>query len=157
MAKQETKQVENVVMNKGPEYRTSDGFFRDPFTGAELTGKEPRCNDGLRTPRILASDGVTHIPIAYKFWTPEERKHFAENKAARSSGTGKAKVKNEELAKMCDKVLEVCQKSLKGAELKVVEDLVAVIRPKDQKINKVEKFVAGLDADQLEAIKALLK
>lgn len=153
-------QVQDVVMNKGPDYRTSDGYFRDPFTGKELTGSEPRCNDGLRTPRILASDGKTHIPIAYKFWTKEERDHFKQSKGtgtSRSGSSSKSSVKEDELRTVCDEVLGIVEKSLKGKDLETVKGLISKIRPKDKEVQQVEKLVTGLSPEQLQLLKSLLK
>ena len=153
-------QVQDVVFNKGPDYRTSDGYFRDPITGTPLTGSEPRCNDGLRTPRILASDGKTHIPLAYKFWTKEERDHFKSSKGtgtSRSGSSPKSSVKEDELRTVCDEVLGIVEKSLKGKDLETVKGLISKIRPKDVEVQRVEKLVSGLSQEQVELLKSLLK
>ena len=146
---------ENVYVKdvNDKEFKTSDGFFRDPFTGVPLTGNEPRLNTGTRTPRIADSKG-NPIPIAYKFWTKEEREAFNAGKGSGTRSASKSGTKNNELR---DKLLGL-QKYL--ADNKKLDDkieaMIAAILPPDPEQEKLAKKVAGMSEEQKAMLKALL-
>lgn len=133
------------------EFRTSDGFFRDPFTGKELTGNEPRLNTGTRTPRIADSKG-NPIPIAYKFWTKEEREAF---KAGSGSGTrSSGSKKNSELRQNLLDLKAYLEKALPGD--KKAAALIDKMLPPDPEQEKLAKKVASMSAEQKAMLAALL-
>lgn len=133
------------------EFRTSDGFFRDPFTGKELTGNEPRLNTGTRTPRIADSKG-NPIPIAYKFWTKEEREAF---KAGSGSGTrSSGSKKNSELRENLLALKDYLAKNNKMDSK--IEKMINDLLPPDPEQEKLAKKVASMSAEQKAMLAALL-
>jgi len=136
------------------DFRTSDGFFKDPFTGKELTGNEERLQLGTKTPRIKDSQGNA-IPIAYKFWTKEERDAFkAGSGSGKSSSGSSGKKKNNELRESLLNLQEYLDKVLPGD--KKVAAMIAKIMPADPEQEKLAKKVAGMSDEQKAMLKALL-
>ena len=133
------------------EFRTSDGFFRDPFTGKELTGNEPRLNTGTRTPRIADSKG-NPIPIAYKFWTKEEREAFKAGSGSGSRSSGSKK--NSELRQNLLDLKAYLEKALPGD--KKAAALIDKMLPPDPEQEKLAKKVASMSAEQKAMLAALL-
>ena len=130
------------------DFRTSDGFFRDPFTGVEFTGNEERCDldKGLRTPRIKDSKGNS-IPIAYKLWTKEEQNHYNECKGSSSGKTRiSASKKDTELRKNLLSLKEFLSKTLKGDDLDKANDMLDKIMPADPEVAKKQAKIAKLKA-----------
>lgn len=135
------------------DFRTSDGFFKDPFTGKDLTGQEERLQLGTKTPRIKDSQGNA-IPIAYKFWTKEEREAF---KAGTSSGSGtksSGSKKNNELRESLLNLQKYLDKALPGD--KKVADMIAAMLPPDPEQEKLAKKVANMTEEQKATLRALL-
>ena len=132
------------------DFRTSDGFFRDPFTGVKFTGNEERCDldKGLRTPRIKDSKGNS-IPIAYKLWTKEEREHFNDSK---SSGNIRVSVskKDAELRQNLLGLKEFLSKTLKGDDLDKANSMLDKIMPADPEVAKKQAKIAKLKAQLAE-------
>ena len=132
------------------EFRTSDGFFKDPFTGKELTGQEERVDSGTKTPRILDSQGNA-IPIAYKFWTKEEREAF---KTTKGPSTSSAKSSKNELREQLLSLKKYLAEKLPND--KKVNDMIDKIMPADPEQEKLAKKVAGMSDEQKAMLKALL-
>lgn len=155
---QEMAQEQSVVQYKkdvnDKDFRTSDGFFRDPWTGKELTGKEERVDAGTRTPRIKDSKGNA-IPIAYKFWTKEEREAFKSGSSSGSrASSSKSNTKNAELREKLLGLQEYLAKAL--PDDKKVAQMIADIMPPDPEQEKLAKKVAGMSDEQKAMLKALL-
>lgn len=135
------------------DFRTSDGFFKDPFTGKDLTGNEERLQLGTKTPRIADSQGNA-IPIAYKFWTKEEREAFkAGTSGSKSTGSSGSK-KNNELREKLLGLQEYLAKALPGD--KKVADMIAAMLPPDPEQEKMAKKVANMTEEQKATLRALL-
>ena len=132
------------------EFRTSDGFFRDPFTGKDFTGQEERLQLGTKTPRIKDSQGNA-IPIAYKFWTKEEREAFKAGSVKTGSSSGSKKNELREQLLNLQKYL-----AEKLPNDKKVAEMIAKIMPADPEQEKLAKKVAGMSAEQKAMLKALL-
>ena len=84
------------MANFDPEVANSNGFFKDPKTKADLTGKEKRviqCSiddtGKLIWPQVQFSDGSVG-KIVYKLWTNEEKAIYKQYRA-----NGKARIKPE--------------------------------------------------------------
>lgn len=138
------------------DFRTSDGFFKDPFTGVKFTGQEERVQLGTKTPHIKDSQGNA-IPIAYKFWTKEEREAFksGSSSGSKSSGsTGSSSKKNEELRQS----LLNLQKYLtdNGKMDDNIEKMINDLLPPDPEQEKLAKKVAGMTEEQKATLRALL-
>lgn len=134
------------------EFRTSDGFFRDPFTGKEFTGQEERVPSTTKTPRIKDSQGNA-IPIAYKFWTKEEREAFKAGSGSggtRSSGSKK----NNELRENLLALKDYLAKTLPGD--KKVAVMIDKMLPPDPEQEKLAKKVASMSPEQKAMLAALL-
>lgn len=130
------------------DFRTSDGFFRDPFTGIEFTGNEERCDldKGLRTPRIKDSKGNS-IPLAYKFWTKEERDRFNESKGSDSGKTRvSASKKDTELRKNLLGLREFLHQRLEDDDFNKVVSMLDKIMPADPEVAKKQAKIAKLKA-----------
>lgn len=133
------------------EFRTSDGFFRDPFTGKEFTGQEERVASSTKTPRIKDSQGNA-IPIAYKFWTKEEREAF---KAGSGSGTkSSGSKKNNELRENLLALKDYLAKNNKMDSK--IEKMINDLLPPDPEQEKLAKKVASMSAEQKAMLAALL-
>jgi len=137
------------------DFRTSDGFFRDPFTGVEFTGQEERLQLGTKTPRIKDSQGNA-IPIAYKFWTKEEREaaKSGTSSGSKSGSTGSSSKKSEELRKNLLSLQEYLETVLPGD--KKVAEMIGAMLPPDPEQEKLAKKVAGMTEEQKAALRALL-
>lgn len=139
------------------DFRTSDGFFKDPFTGKEFTGNEERVDSGTKTPRIKDSQGNT-IPIAYKFWTKEEREAFKSGSSSGSKSTGShsssGNKKSEELRKGLLSLKDYLTKNKKMDD--EIEKLINAMLPPDPEQEKLAKKVAGMTEEQKAALRALL-
>lgn len=135
------------------DFRTSDGFFKDPFTGVEFTGQEERLQLGTKTPRIKDSQG-NPIPIAYKFWTKEER-DFAKSGTSSGSKSGSSgNKKNNELRQSLLDLKEYLETVLPGD--KKVAEMIGAMLPPDPEQEKLAKKVAGMSEEQKAALRALL-
>lgn len=134
------------------DFRTSDGFFKDPFTGEEFTGNEERVQLGTKTPRIKDSQGNV-IPIAYKLWTKEEREAFR-NGSSSYSGRSSSSKKSEELRKNLLNLQKYLEKVLPGD--KKVAEMINAMLPPDPEQEKMIKKVAEMTKEQKEMLKALL-
>lgn len=134
------------------DFRTSDGFFKDPFTGVEFTGQEERVNSGTKTPRIKDSQG-NEIPIAYKFWTKEEREAVKSGSSTKSSGS-RSSIKNEELREKLLGLQEYLAKKLPND--KKVGEMIAAMLPPDPEQEKLAKKVAEMTEEQKATLRALL-
>ena len=84
------------MANFDPEVANSNGFFKDPKTKVDLTGKEKRviqCSiddtGKLIWPQVQFSDGSVG-KIVYKLWTNEEKAIYKQYRA-----NGKARIKPE--------------------------------------------------------------
>lgn len=135
------------------DFRTSDGFFKDPFTGKDLTGQEERLQLGTKTPRIKDSQGNA-IPIAYKFWTKEERDAFKAGTSSGSKSSSSGSKKNNELREKLLGLQEYLEKVLPGD--KKVADMIAAMLPPDPEQEKMAKKVAGMTEEQKATLRALL-
>lgn len=136
------------------DFRTSDGFFKDPFTGKDLTGNEERLQLGTKTPRIKDSQGNA-IPIAYKFWTKEEREAFKSNTV--SGSTGSRTSSNAKNNKLRENLLGLQEYLKKNNKLDSnIEKMIAAMLPPDPEQEKLAKKVAGLSEEQKAMLKALL-
>ncbi len=137
------------------DFRTSDGFFKDPFTGKDLTGNEERLQLGTKTPRIKDSQGNA-IPIAYKFWTKEERDAFKAGTLSGShSGSGSSgNKKNEELRKGLLNLKDYLAKQL--PDDKKVAEMIDKMLPPDPEQEKMAKKVANMTEEQKATLRALL-
>lgn len=143
----------NNVYVKGEndkEFKTSDGFFRDPWTGEELTGNEERVNLGLRTPRIRDSKG-NPIPISYKFWTKEEKRHYKETSG---QGTSRSSTKNDELREKVLKLKKYLNEKLPNDPK--INTLIDSILPPDPMVEKLTKSISNMTDEQKEILKKLL-
>lgn len=136
------------------DFRTSDGFFKDPFTGKDITGNEPRLDLGTKTPRIADSQGNA-IPIAYKFWTKEEREAFKAGTSSGSKSTGSSgSKKNNELRENLLNLQKYLETALPGD--KKVADMIAAMLPPDPEQEKMAKKVANMTEEQKATLRALL-
>lgn len=135
------------------DFRTSDGFFKDPFTGKDLTGQEERLQLGTKTPRIKDSQGNA-IPIAYKFWTKEEREAFKAGTSSGSKSGSSGSKKNNELRESLLNLQKYLDKALPGD--KKVADMIAAMLPPDPEQEKLAKKVAGMTEEQKATLRALL-
>lgn len=133
------------------DFRTSDGFFKDPFTGEEFTGKEERVQLGTKTPRIKDSQGNI-IPLAYRFWTKEEREAFKSGSGSSSRSSGSKK--NEELRENLLNLQKYLEKVLPGD--KKVAEMINKMLPPDPEQEKLAKKVAGMTDEQKAVLRALL-
>lgn len=135
------------------DFRTSDGFFKDPFTGKEFTGNEERLQLGTKTPRIKDSQGNA-IPLAYKFWTKEEREAYKSGSGTKSSGSRSSTKSNE----LREKLLGL-QKYL--ADNKKLDDkieaMIAAMLPPDPAVEKAQKQVDNMTPEQKAMFLKLLK
>ena len=150
--------METKQLPTGKDYRTSDGYFRDPFTGAELKGDETRVDLELRTPRILASDGITHIPIAYKLWTKEEREKYNAGKGqgTRSSGVKTSKSDTELREKLLELKSYLLEKLESDDDKNEVSKMIDAILPDDPKVALIKRTLAGMTPEQVEVMKKLM-
>ena len=150
----QTKEVKLLYIKgeNDKDFRTNDGFFRDPFTGKELTKNEERLQLGTKTPRIKDSKGNA-IPIAYKLWTKEEREAFKAGTSSGSSGSSGSK-KNNELRENLLNLQKYLEKVLPGD--KKVAEMINKMLPPDPEQEKLAKKVAGMTEEQKATLRALL-
>ena len=99
------------------EVANSSGFFKDPVTKAQLTGREPRVvqcalseTGSLVWPQIKASDG-SFIRLTYALWTDEEKqvyKKYRNKDTAQSTHSQVVPTKHADIAvAACDTVIGV--------------------------------------------------
>lgn len=136
------------------DFRTSDGFFKDPFTGKDLTGQEERLQLGTKTPRIKDSQGNA-IPIAYKFWTKEEREAFKAGTSSGSKSTGSSGSKKSEELRQGLLSLKNYLETNKKLDSNI-EKMIAAMLPPDPEQEKLAKKVANMTEEQKATLRALL-
>lgn len=151
----QSKEVKSLYIKgeNDKDFRTSDGFFRDPFTGVEFTGQEERLQLGTKTPRIKDSQGNA-IPIAYKFWTKEEREAAKSGTSSGSKSGSTGNKKNNELRKSLLNLQEYLETVLPGD--KKVAEMISAMLPPDPEQEKLAKKVSGMSEEQKAALRALL-
>lgn len=131
------------------EFKNSYGYFKDPYTGKPLTGKEERVGESL-IPRVKDSQGNS-IPIVSTLWTQAEKDRYnAERKNGASSGTGAStrvnSKKDNELREQLLGLHEFLSKVLKGEDLNKANAMIDKIMPADPELAKKEAKIAKLKA-----------
>lgn len=101
------------------EFHNAAGYFKDPGTGQDLTGDEPRlvtCHPGepFNWPRIALSDGNI-VKLCYRLWNADEKQCYKEY---RNGGTC---VKSERRPKADKPVKQTECKSTDEPEKQVVK------------------------------------
>ena len=137
-------------------YRTTVGYFRDPWTDEKFTGKEERVDTTGLYPKIRDSKGNI-IPLTFSLWTQEEKNiYYNARREGRGNGRGNGtSQKDKELRDGLTALETFLGEVLTGKDLEDARVLIGNIMPEDPEIVAKKRKIEALEA-QLASLKASL-